>query len=58
VKQLASSPGGSVYADALRTLFELGPQAVDALSGAAVVEDPTGSCVFPAAGGRPSEEGG
>ncbi|HEX3816468.1 MAG TPA: glutamyl-tRNA reductase [Mycobacteriales bacterium] len=58
VKQLASSPGGSVYADALRTLFELGPQAVDALTGAAVVEDPTGSCVFPAAGGGPSEEGG
>lgn len=32
VKQLAEAPGGSVYADALRTLFELGPQAAEAMS--------------------------
>lgn len=32
VKQLASSPGGSSYADALRELFELDPQALAAVS--------------------------
>jgi len=33
VKQLASAPGGDSYAEALRELFELNPQAVDAVSG-------------------------
>jgi glutamyl-tRNA reductase len=33
VKQLASAPGGDSYAEALRELFELDPQAVDAVSG-------------------------
>ncbi len=32
VKQLASAPGGSSYAEALRELFELDPQAVDAVA--------------------------
>jgi glutamyl-tRNA reductase len=32
VKQLASAPGGDSYADALRELFELDPQAVDAVA--------------------------
>ncbi|BBY63209.1 glutamyl-tRNA reductase [Mycolicibacterium helvum] len=32
VKQLASSPGGDAYAEALRELFELDPQAVDAVA--------------------------
>ena len=32
VKQLASSPGGDSYAEALRELFELDPQAVDAVA--------------------------
>ena len=31
VKQLASSPGGASYADALRELFELDPQAAAAV---------------------------
>jgi glutamyl-tRNA reductase len=34
VKQLASAPGGDGYAEALRELFELDPQAVDAVAGA------------------------
>jgi glutamyl-tRNA reductase len=33
VKQLASAPGGNSYAVALRELFELDPQAVDAVAG-------------------------
>ena len=33
VKQLASAPGGNSYAEALRELFELDPQAVDAVAG-------------------------
>ena len=33
VKQLASAPGGDSYAEALRELFELDPQTVDAVSG-------------------------
>lgn len=33
VKQLAGAPGGDSYAEALRELFELDPQAVDAVSG-------------------------
>lgn len=33
VKQLASAPGGDSYAEALRELFELNPQAVDAVAG-------------------------
>jgi glutamyl-tRNA reductase len=32
VKQLAGSPGGDSYAEALRELFELDPQAVDAVA--------------------------
>ncbi|NDZ90699.1 glutamyl-tRNA reductase, partial [Streptomyces sp. SID10115] len=32
VKQLASEPGGAGYADALRTLFDLDPQTVAAVS--------------------------
>ncbi|MGA8545313.1 MAG: glutamyl-tRNA reductase [Mycobacterium sp.] len=32
VKQLASTPGGDSYAEALRELFELDPQAVDAVA--------------------------
>jgi glutamyl-tRNA reductase len=32
VKQLASSPGGDSYAEALRELFELDPQAVEAVA--------------------------
>ncbi|OKH83871.1 glutamyl-tRNA reductase [Mycobacterium sp. ST-F2] len=32
VKQLASAPGGDSYAEALRELFELDPQAIDAVS--------------------------
>lgn len=32
VKQLASAPGGNSYAEALRELFELDPQAVDAVA--------------------------
>jgi glutamyl-tRNA reductase len=33
VKQLAGAPGGDSYAEALRELFELDPQAVDAVAG-------------------------
>jgi glutamyl-tRNA reductase len=33
VKQLASAPGGDSYTEALRELFELDPQAVDAVAG-------------------------
>jgi glutamyl-tRNA reductase len=33
VKQLASAPGGHGYAEALRELFELDPQCVDAVAG-------------------------
>jgi len=32
VKELASTPGGAGYADALRELFDLDPQAVAAVS--------------------------
>jgi glutamyl-tRNA reductase len=32
VKQLAGEPGGAGYADALRELFDLDPQAVAAVS--------------------------
>jgi glutamyl-tRNA reductase len=32
VKQLAGAPGANTYAEALRELFELDPQAVDALA--------------------------
>jgi glutamyl-tRNA reductase len=33
VKQLATSPGGDHYAEALRELFDLDPKAPDAVSG-------------------------
>jgi glutamyl-tRNA reductase len=32
IKQLATAPGGDSYAEALRELFELDPQAVDAVA--------------------------
>lgn len=40
VKQLASEPGGAGYADALRTLFDLDPQTVAAVSRADQRNDP------------------
>ncbi|MEV0529492.1 glutamyl-tRNA reductase [Streptomyces sp. NPDC050439] len=40
VKQLASEPGGAGYADALRTLFDLDPQTVAAVSRADQRTDP------------------
>lgn len=40
VKQLASEPGGAGYADALRTLFDLDPQTVAAVSRADRRNDP------------------
>jgi len=33
IKQLAAAPGGDTYAEALRELFELDPQAVEAVAG-------------------------
>ncbi|MBU3867482.1 glutamyl-tRNA reductase [Streptomyces sp. 4503] len=51
VKQLASTPGGAGYADALRELFDLDPQAVAAVSradGSARAAEPNDS-----KGGRP-----
>ncbi|NHD16484.1 MULTISPECIES: glutamyl-tRNA reductase [unclassified Actinopolyspora] len=39
VKQLASAPGGSGYADALRELFELDPQTAAAIGTPQAVED-------------------
>ncbi|MDQ2722460.1 MAG: glutamyl-tRNA reductase [Actinomycetota bacterium] len=40
VKQLAASPGGDTYAEALRELFELGPGAVEAVAApSALAED-------------------
>jgi glutamyl-tRNA reductase len=33
IKQLAIAPGGDAYTEALRELFELNPQAVDAVAG-------------------------
>ena len=40
VKQLAASPGGDTYAEALRELFELGPGAVEAVAApTALAED-------------------
>ena len=52
VKQLASAPGGDSYAEALRELFELDPQAVDAV--ATVGELPLLSTEFDT-GTRPAE---
>ena len=43
VKQLAGSPGADTYAEALRELFELDPQAVDALAAGEMVLRPTDS---------------
>lgn len=40
VKELASGPGGAGYADALRELFQLDPQAAAVVSAARRVEDP------------------
>jgi len=43
VKQLAEAPGGDTYAEALRELFELDPQAPAAVAAArATANDPTG----------------
>jgi glutamyl-tRNA reductase len=42
VKQLASAPGGAGYADALRELFELDPQAAAMVSTASAVADGPG----------------
>ncbi len=39
VKQLASSPGGDTYAEALRELFELGPGAVEAVAAPSALAD-------------------
>ncbi|MGB8941545.1 MAG: glutamyl-tRNA reductase, partial [Streptomyces sp.] len=41
VKQLASEPGGAGYADALRTLFDLDPQTVAAVSRADKINEST-----------------
>ena len=44
VKQLASAPGGDSYAEALRELFELDPQAVDAVAaGELAIDGPESS---------------
>ncbi|QGK71660.1 glutamyl-tRNA reductase [Allosaccharopolyspora coralli] len=59
VKQLASTPGGTSYADALRELFELDPQTA-AVIGAAQAEDErssgrfSGSALLP---DRPEQDG-
>ncbi|WP_051852795.1 glutamyl-tRNA reductase [Streptomyces aureocirculatus] len=42
VKQLASEPGGAGYADALRTLFDLDPETVAALSRADLLTNAAG----------------
>ncbi len=47
VKQLASAPGGDSYAEALRELFELDPQAVDAVAGGELPLAAGGSIVVP-----------
>lgn len=39
VKQLAASPGGDTYAEALRELFELGPGAVEAVAAPSALAD-------------------
>ena len=39
VKQLAASPGGDTYAEALRELFELGPGAVEAVAAPSTVTE-------------------
>ena len=43
IKQLAGSPGGDSYAEALRELFELDPQAVDAVAAGEIPLPATGS---------------
>ena len=43
VKQLAGAPGGATYAEALRELFELDPQAVDAVAAGEILLPPTDS---------------
>ena len=37
IKQLAGAPGGDAYAEALRELFELDPQTVDAVAAGEIV---------------------
>jgi len=48
IKQLAGAPGGDSYAEALRELFELDPQAVDAVAAGEITLPPTESDI-----GRP-----
>ena len=50
VKQLAGAPGGDSYAEALRELFELDPQAVDAVAGGEIALPPVagGEIALPA----------
>ena len=43
VKQLAGAPGADTYAEALRELFELDPQAVDAVAAGEMILPPTDS---------------
>jgi glutamyl-tRNA reductase len=47
VKQLAGAPGGDSYAEALRELFELDPQAVDAVAGSETPLIPGGPVAAP-----------
>ncbi|MFD3313973.1 glutamyl-tRNA reductase [Streptomyces sp. NPDC058694] len=53
VKQLAAEPGGAGYADALRTLFDLDPETVAAVSRADDSRDGTGRDEDSAAPGGP-----
>ena len=43
VKQLAGAPGANTYAEALRELFELDPQAVDAVAASEIAVSTTES---------------
>jgi glutamyl-tRNA reductase len=55
VKQLAEAPGGSVYADALRTLFELGPQAAEAMSAIPLMPPTSAGPLMPPTSAGPAE---
>ena len=55
VKQLAGAPGANTYAEALRELFELDQQAVDAVASSEIALPPIESDgPFESAGGTPS----
>ena len=59
IKQLATAPGGDSYAEALRELFELDPNAIDSVAAVAAGELPstsTGSDPGAPGGPRPSGE--